>query len=101
MNHNLYQEIADGINQTVGRKAVTVGKLKQIVKEGKQIRRTQGMMALWQYAQNIPYRFLTSEEAEMLRNSPRFRELSNKTLELLVMEGVITPLEGKMFRRYI
>ncbi|RAL26136.1 hypothetical protein [Thermoflavimicrobium daqui] len=101
MKDVLYREIADGINQTVGRKAVSVEQLKKIVDEGKYIRQSQGSMALYQFAQEIPYRFLTEREAEKLKNSPNFSDLSTKTIELLLLERVITPFEARMMRRYI
>jgi hypothetical protein len=96
-----YREIVDGINQVVGRKAVTVDQLKRLVAEGRYIRQTQGMMALWHFAQGIPQRFLTEEETELLRQSPRYHELSQKTLNLLVKEGLLSSMEARMLRRYL
>ncbi len=101
MKERYYREIVDGINQAVGRKAVTVDQLKRLVAEGRYVRQTQGMMALWQFAQGIPHRFLTEEETELLRQSPRYHELSHMTLKLLVKEGLITSMEARMLRRYL
>lgn len=103
MSHNdhVYQDVARTINQTVGRKAVTVEQMKSLVKEAKVVRRTQGVMGLWAFASQIPYRFFTEKEIEKLKQSPRWYELSSKMIDLMVQEKVITPMEAKMLKRHL
>jgi hypothetical protein len=93
-----YRELVQEINQTVGREAVTTEQLKELVRQAKMIRRTQGLMGLLAFANQLPYRFLTPHEVQMIQRSPRYRELSRRTLQMLVMEGVITPFEANMVR---
>jgi hypothetical protein len=51
MNSNtFYKNLVDTINQTVGRKAVSVKKIKTLVAQGKKIRKQYGLTRLWSYA---------------------------------------------------
>ncbi|MBA4544044.1 MULTISPECIES: hypothetical protein [Thermoactinomyces] len=103
MNNNdaLYQDLVNTINQTVGRRAVSVRKMKQLIAEARRIRMQYGVMGLWSYAQQLPEHFFTREELEKLQNSPRLYELSDKMVDAMVVEQVITPTEARMIKRTI
>ncbi|MBA4494748.1 hypothetical protein ACFO25_17450 [Paenactinomyces guangxiensis] len=100
-NNHVYQVVARTINQTLGRKAVTVDQIKSLVSQAKMIRRRQGVMGLLAFSQQIPYRLFTQEEIERLKRSPRWYELSSKMIDLMVTEGVLTPAEAGMLKRSI
>jgi hypothetical protein len=95
----VYKNLADTINQTVGREAVSVKKIKTLVAEGKRIRKQYGVTGLWSYASQLPYHFFTEEEIEKLQQSPRWYELSSKMIDALVAEGVINSMEASMIKR--
>lgn len=97
----LYQEVADLINSTTGRKAVSASRLQKLVLEAKYIRKTQGTMALMSFAQQLPYKFLSANEIETLKRSPKYREFSHRVIDLFVREGVISQFEAMMLRRSI
>jgi hypothetical protein len=101
MGHPLYREVARTINQTVGRNAVTADQLAGLVKEAKQVRRRRGTTGLMQFANELPYRYLTEEEVYKLQQSPRYRELSFKMIDLMVVEQVITPFEAMLLKRRV
>jgi hypothetical protein len=94
-----YQEIADSINQLVGRQAVTPKKIKNIVKEAKHIRKTQGTSGLLRYASALPYQFFTQQELDYIQTTPQYRDLSARLIDLLVAEGVISAFEAMFLRR--
>ncbi|MFC7442402.1 hypothetical protein [Laceyella putida] len=94
-----YRELVQEINQTVGREAVTADQLRSLVYQAKMIRQSQGLMGLLSFANQLPSRFLTPQEVQMIQRSPRYRELSNKTIQMLVLEGVIKPFEANMVLR--
>ncbi|WP_124727646.1 hypothetical protein [Staphylospora marina] len=100
-NQEFYRELATEINRTLGRKAVSSREIGNLVEQAKMIRRTRGLMGLMAFASEIPYRYFTPEEIEYLRHSPRWNELGDRLIRLLVMEGVITPAEAGMLRRYL
>jgi hypothetical protein len=97
----VYKNLVDTINQTVGRKAVSVKKIKTLVAEGKRIRKQYGLTGLWSYTLQFPYHFFTKEEIEKLKKSPRWNELSYKTIDAMVAEGVINPMEARMIKRSV
>jgi hypothetical protein len=98
----VYKNLADTINQTVGRKAVSVKKIKTLVADGKRIRKQYGLTGLWLYASlQLPYHFFTKKEIEKLKKSPRWNELSYKTIDAMVVEGVINPMEARMIKRSV
>ena len=96
-----YKEIADSINQLVNRQAVTPKKLMSIVREAKHIRKTQGTSGLLRFATALPYQFFTAKELEHIQSTPQYRELSNRLIDLLVAEGVISAFEAMFLRRQV
>jgi hypothetical protein len=96
-----YVELAEEINRTVGRNAVSPQKIKSLIKQAKQIRRSYGKMGLWAFARELPWQIFTPREIDRLQRSPRWHELSNRFVDAMVMEGVITPFEANMIRRYL
>lgn len=101
LNENAYQELTDTVNGLVGRKAVTPTKLKNLVKQARYIRQTQGTSALLQFAQSLPEQFFTRKEIEKIQGSREWDDLSNKLLQLLVSEGIITPFEAMFMRKMV
>ncbi|SDX99256.1 hypothetical protein [Thermoactinomyces sp. DSM 45892] len=97
----LYRDVADLVNTTTGRRAVSASRLQKLVMEAKYVRKTQGTMGLMNYAQRLPYQFLSTNEIEMLRTSPRYREFSYRVIDLFVREGVISQFEAMMLRRAV
>ncbi|TCP70647.1 hypothetical protein [Baia soyae] len=97
----LYKEVSHLVNSTTGRKAVSASRLQKLVMEAKYVRRTQGTMGLMNYAQRLPYQFLSTNEIEMLRRSPKYREFSHRVIDLFVREGVISQFEAMMLRRAV
>ncbi|TCS93097.1 hypothetical protein [Hazenella coriacea] len=98
---SFYQDLVKKINQTLGRKAVSVEQIKSLMKEAKRVRKTQGTMGLLSFASQIPYRLFSPQEVEKLKQSPYWGEFSSKLIDLLVYEGVITPTEARMLKRYV
>lgn len=96
-----YQAIADSINQLVGRQAVTQKKIKNIVKEAKHIRKTQGTSGLLRFASALPYKFFTPQELDYIQTTPQYRDLSARLIDLLVAEGVISSFEAMFLRRQV
>jgi 3-methyladenine DNA glycosylase Tag len=96
-----YTEIADSINQMVGRQAVTPKKIKSVIKEAKHIRKTQGTPGLLRFATALPYQFFTPQELEYIQTTPQYRELSARMIDLLVAEGVISSFEAMFLRRQV
>ncbi|MCH5584949.1 hypothetical protein MK805_08175 [Shimazuella sp. AN120528] len=96
-----YQEISDSINQLVGRKAVTSKKIKNVINEAKHIRKTQGTSGLLRFASALPYQFFTPKELDHIQATPQYRELSNRLIDLLVVEGVISSFEAMFLRRQV
>jgi len=103
LNNNLYfyRELVQTLNQTVGRQAVTVDQLLALIAEAKKIRKMQGPFGLMSFASELPYRFLTHQEVERIQQSPRWYEFSNKMIDLMVQEGVVTPFEATMLKRNV
>ena len=54
---DFYQSLADYINQTLSRKAISARKIDALVREAKRIRQQQGLMGLWNFASQLPARF--------------------------------------------
>jgi hypothetical protein len=96
-----YQEIADSINQLVGRQAVSSKKIKSIVKEAKYIRKTEGTAGLLRFATALPYQFFTPQELEYIQTTSQYRELSARLIDLLIAEGVISSFEAMFLRRQV
>lgn len=97
----LFKEVVQAVNQTLGRKAVTVERINQLVKETKRIRQARGTMALLQYLTHMKEQLFTPAELERLKKSPKQREFSFRMLDLLVHEHVITPREAQMLKRMV
>lgn len=96
-----YSDFVQAVNQTVGRKALTVDQLQQLIWEAKRIRQRYGVMGLMSFASDLPYRFFTHEEIEKMKNSPYYVEFSSKMIDLMVMEGVLTPMEARLLKRHL
>lgn len=96
-----YDDFVRVINQTVGRRAITVEQLKQLIVEAKRIRRRYGIMGLMSFASELPYRFFTQEEIEKMQHSPYYAEFSSKMIDWMVIEGVLTPVEARLLKRYV
>lgn len=96
-----YSDFVNVVNYTVGRKALTVEQLKQLIKEAKYIRRRYGLMELMSFASELPYRFFTQKEIDKLQRSPYYAEFSSRMIDYLVIEGVITPIEARLLKRYL
>jgi hypothetical protein len=101
MNEREYQELADSINELSGREAVTPKKLKNLVKKAKHIRKTEGTSALLQFASSLPHQFFTSKEIDRMQASPQYRMLSNKIIDLLISEGVVSAFEAIFMRKFV
>jgi hypothetical protein len=97
----LYVDLARTINRTLGRKAVHPESIRQAVEEAKRIKRYGGTMELIHYATHLYETWFTPEEVEMLKQSPRKKELSYRLIDLLVLEKVLTPAQGMMFKRMV
>ncbi|OYD06434.1 hypothetical protein [Paludifilum halophilum] len=97
----LYQEVARAINRTLGRKAVTVERIVRTVEEAKRVRKKEGSLSLVQYLNHLTERMFSPPEVEKLKQSPRKKELSNRMLDLLVKEQVITPREAVMLKKMV
>jgi hypothetical protein len=95
----LYRQFVKAVNRTLGRQAVTVDEVKALVREGKRIRRENGVMGLWSYATRLPERFFSRQEFERLRRSPGWQEWTDRILKLLVAEELITPTEARFIKR--
>jgi hypothetical protein len=96
-----YKNVVATMNQTVGRKAVSVKKIKTLVAQGKQIRKQYGLTRLLLHASQLPYHFFTKGEIEKLKKPPRWNEFSYKTIAAMVAEGLIKPMEASMIKRYV
>ncbi|MGA8941934.1 MAG: hypothetical protein WB502_04360 [Thermoactinomyces sp.] len=94
-----YRELADEINHTIGRKAISASKIKSLIRQAKQIRAAYGTAGLMSFARELPYRLFTHMELEQLQRHPRWRELLSKFVDAMVLEGVITPFEANIIRR--
>lgn len=101
MSKDFYQALADQINRTVSRKAVTAKEIDSLVRKAKRIRQTQGVFGLWNFASQLPSHFFTESEIERLRQSPEWFAFSRQFIQILIREGVITPWEARMIDRYI
>jgi hypothetical protein len=97
----LYVDLARAINETLGRKAIHPERIRQAVEEAKRIKRYGGTAELIHYATHLYETWFTPEEVEMLRRSPRRRELSYRMIDLLVRERVLTPTQGMMFKHMV
>jgi len=97
----LYMDLARTINQTLGRKAIHPERIRQAVKEAKRIKRYGGTAELIHYATHLYETWFTPEEVEMLKRSPRKKELSYRMIDLLIMEKVLTPAQGMMLKRMV
>jgi hypothetical protein len=97
---DFYRELASEINRTLKRKAVTSKQIQDVVEQARYIRRSRGLMGLWAFASELPYRFFTHEEIELLKRSPKWHEFTSRMIDLMVIEGVITPAEAGLLKRY-
>jgi hypothetical protein len=94
----LYHDLARTINRTLGRTVVTVEGIHRTVEEAKRVRQTGGTMALLQYVNGLSERLFSPVDVEKLKQSPRRTELSNRMLDLLVLEKVLTPGQAMMLK---
>ncbi|MFC4076441.1 hypothetical protein [Salinithrix halophila] len=97
----LYREVAQTVNQALGRKAITPERIARTVEEAHGLRQRRGVFALLQYVNQLPNRYFTEEELEILKAHPRRRELTNRMLAHLVREGIITYTESMMLKRMV
>ncbi|MBN2908282.1 hypothetical protein JQC72_01945 [Polycladomyces sp. WAk] len=97
----LYMDLARTINQTLGRKAIHPERIRQAVEEAKRIKRYGGTAELIHYATHLYETWFTPEEVEMLKRSPRKKELSYRMIDLLILEKVLTPAQGMMLKRMV
>jgi hypothetical protein len=95
----LYSQFVKALNRTLGRKVTTVDEVKELMREGKRIRRVYGVTGLWNYAARLPERFFSRQEFERLRRSPGWQEWTARIVDLLVAEEVITPAEARFIKR--
>lgn len=96
-----YQEIADEINQLVGRQAMTAKRLRSLIKEAKSIRAAQGTPGLIRFASSLPYQIFTQQELDYIQSTPQYRHLSGRLIDLLVAEGVVSPFEAMFLRKQV
>jgi len=96
-----YQQIANWVNQSLGRKAIRAKQIEEAVQKAKRIRRQQGVWGLWNYASQLPYQYFTEAEMEHLRQLPEWPHYAQQFIHHLIQEGVVTPWEAKMMERYI
>lgn len=101
INDGAYQKLVDSINKMVGRQAVTSVKLKNLIKEAKTIRKTQGTSGLLRFASALPHQFFTQKEIDKIQKSPQWDVLSNKMIDLLVSENVVSPFEAVFMRKFL
>jgi hypothetical protein len=97
----IYAEAARQINQILGRKAVSVRRIHRLIEQAKQIRRSGGVLALLHFSTEMVHRLFTPEEVEMLKQSPRYREMSFQLIDLMVEEQVITRREAMILKRAV
>lgn len=98
---DLYQQIADWVNQSLERKAISANQIVRIVQKAKSIRQQQGVWALWNFASQLPSNYFTEDEIEHLRQLPEWSIYAQQFIQQLIREGIITPWEAKMMERYI
>lgn len=101
MSEDFYQSLADRINQTLSRKAITARKIDSLVRKAKRVRQQKGVFGLWNFAARLPSYFFTESEIERLKQSPEWSTFVRHFIQILIREGVITPWEAKMMDRYI
>lgn len=97
----LYEEAVQHINRILGRRAVSVKRIHRLIEQAKQVRRSGGVLALVHYSTELVHRLFTPGEVERLKQSPRYRELSHRLIDLLIEEGVITRQEAMMLKRTV
>src|SRR5690606_10899972 len=97
----LYLEAAQHINRILRRKAVSVRRIHRLIEQAKQVRRSGGVLALLHFSTALAHRLFTPEEVERLKQSPRYRELSHRLIDLMVEEQVITRREAMMLKRAV
>lgn len=96
-----YQSLAQNINQTLGRKAITAQKIDSIINYAKKVRRQQGVMGLWNFAAQLPLTLFTETEIERLKQSSQWETFTRKLIQVLIHERVISPFEAQMLYKYI
>ncbi|MDR6227255.1 hypothetical protein [Desmospora profundinema] len=100
-NQALYREIAQTVNQTLGRQAITATLIKQTIAEAKKVRQIRGSWGLIRFLENRAERLLSPHEVEKLKQHPRWKELTTRMLEHLAAQRVITPTEALMLKRMV
>ncbi|PTM59115.1 hypothetical protein [Desmospora activa] len=100
-NPNLYRELAQTVNRSLGRQAITTTLIEQTVAEAKKVRRLRGTWGLVKFLEGRMDRLFSSHEMEKLKLHPRRRELSYRMLDHLVAEGVMSPTESLMLKRMV
>ncbi|MFD1407419.1 hypothetical protein ACFQ49_04505 [Kroppenstedtia eburnea] len=100
-NKVFYTDLARTVNRILGRKALSVERIVRTVDEAKRIRQTRGVFVLVQYLTTLSERLFTPAEVEKLRESPKKREYTDRMLDLMVHEQVVTPTEARMLKRMV
>ena len=96
-----YAELVQVINRTLGRRAVTVERVRRTVNEAKRVKKMEGVPGLLAYATNLADRLFTPRAAEMLKEPPHKTAYTARMLHLLVHEKILTPLQGRMLKRTV
>ncbi|MCS1351376.1 hypothetical protein [Mechercharimyces sp. CAU 1602] len=95
----LYKELVQIINQTVGRQAVTEQTLRQLMEEAREVKNTRGTMGLLQFSKSVSERLFTPAEREKLENSPYRKEYGSRIIDLMVAERIVTPIQGMWMKQ--
>ncbi|SHE60351.1 hypothetical protein SAMN05444392_10233 [Seinonella peptonophila] len=101
MSRKYYQQLAERVNQRIGRRALTAEKIESIINRARRIRARHGVRALWNYASGLPYELFTEREINLLRQSPEWHAVSYELIDVLIQKGVITPWEAQFMKQYI
>lgn len=101
-NHQaLYREAANYVNSVIRRNAVTAHMFHQWVERAKRIKRTKGTMGLINHYKQLYKQVLSDREVELIKNSPRKKELSYRLIDVLIDEGVLSPTQAKWLKQYV
>lgn len=97
----LYRDIAQTVNQTLGRQAISVTLIKQTIAEAKQVRQIRGSWGLLRFLEKRVERVFLPHEVEKLKRHPRWKELSTRMVDHLAAQRVITATEALMLKRMV
>ncbi|MFD1426607.1 KaiC/GvpD/RAD55 family RecA-like ATPase [Kroppenstedtia sanguinis] len=103
MNRNkaFYTDLVRTVNRILGRRALSVERIVRTVDEAKRIRQNRGALVLVQYLTSLSERLFTPAEVEKLKRSPKKREYTDRMLDLMVHEQVVSPTEARMLKRMV